>query len=264
MSDSINGAEDRDLIRVSDLAKIYDEGGPNETAVFRDLSFSIRAGEFVTVVGQSGCGKSTLLLVLAGLLDPSSGSVTMEGEPIEGPRPDDIGVVFQEYTLFPWKTLLENVAFPLRLQGIPADKRRERARRYIELVDLAGDEASRPNELSGGMKQRAAISRSLVQEPDVLLMDEPLGALDEQTRMDLQNELLRIWRETEQTIVFITHDLREAVYLSDRVFVMGEEPDALEAFDIELERPRSRAVFESPRFGELQNQLWDAIRATAE
>lgn len=246
------------MVQVRDVSKVYSDDQGAETHALRNITLDVPDGEFVGVVGPSGCGKSTLMLIIAGLIQASSGNITVDGEPVDGPRPDDISVVFQEYTLLPWKTTLENVAFPLALRGVDADERRGQARDLVELVGLEGFENSHPHELSGGMKQRVAIARGLIQDPELLLMDEPFGALDEQTRMQMGNEVLRIWNESEKTVVFITHDLGEAVYLSDRVIVLTEG-EAIEQIEVNLPRPRTMETMETEAFGQLRNRLWKLI-----
>jgi NitT/TauT family transport system ATP-binding protein len=234
--------------------------GRDEVRALDDISFSVTAGEFVAIVGPSGCGKSTLLQILAGLMTPSHGQVLLEGEPITQPRPDKIGVVFQDAWLLPWKTALENIEFPLLLRGVKADERRARARAQLELVRLT-DAANRyPHELSGGMKQRVAIARGLVQEPSVLLMDEPFGALDEQTRTRMGAELLNIWERSRRTIVFVTHSLAEAIYLADIVLVMATQPGRIiERIPVELPRPRTIDMMGTEAFGQLRNRIWHLI-----
>jgi NitT/TauT family transport system ATP-binding protein len=188
-----------------------------------DVSIDVRAGEFLTIVGPSGCGKSTLLDLVAGLEKPTRGRILVDGEEVGGPGLDR-GIVFQQYALFPWRTARGNVEFGLAAKGVERRERAALAQRYLELVGLTGFEDRHPHELSGGMKQRVAIARALAFDPDVLLMDEPFGALDAQTRESLQTELLRIWQQTGKTIVFITHGIDEAVYLGQRVAVMSSRP----------------------------------------
>jgi NitT/TauT family transport system ATP-binding protein len=230
---------------------------------------TVEAGEFLTIVGPSGCGKSTILNLLAGLEVPSGGAVTMDGSAIEGPAAER-GMVFQDYALFPWKTVRENVEFGLRYgphgKGVSRQERERRVARFIELVGLAGSETKYPHELSGGMRQRCAIARLIANEPEVLLMDEPFAALDAQTRIILQEELLRIWGQERpqaerRTVVFITHAIDEAVFLSDRVVVMSAHPGRIiETFTIDLARPRLDTVRAEPRFQELTQAIWHLIR----
>ncbi|WP_326952665.1 ABC transporter ATP-binding protein [Amycolatopsis sp. NBC_01286] len=232
-----------------------------------DVSLDIADGTFLSLVGPSGSGKSTLLDLLGGLTTPTSGEIRIDGEPVRGPGLDR-GVVFQQYALFPWRTARANVEFGL--EGGPLGKRQraERAREYLALVGLSGFEDRYPHELSGGMKQRVAIARSLAYDPAVLLMDEPFAALDAQTREQLQDELLRIWRRTGKTIVFITHGIDEAVYLGQRVAVLTSRPGRLKAVvDVDL-GDRGGDVRSSPEFGRQRHRLWellhDEVRKAAE
>ncbi|MCR6483807.1 ABC transporter ATP-binding protein [Amycolatopsis sp. OK19-0408] len=232
-----------------------------------DVSLDVADGTFLSLVGPSGSGKSTLLDLLGGLTTPTSGEVLIDGEPVRGPGLDR-GVVFQQYALFPWRTARANVEFGL--EGGPLGKRQraERAREYLDLVGLSGFEDRYPHELSGGMKQRVAIARSLAYDPAVLLMDEPFAALDAQTREQLQDELLRIWRRTGKTIVFITHGIDEAVYLGQQVAVLTSRPGRLKAVvDVEL-GDRAGDVRSDPAFGRQRHRLWellhDEVRKAAE
>ncbi|MDB4977132.1 MAG: ABC-type transporter, ATP-binding protein [Myxococcaceae bacterium] len=234
--------------------------GESFTAV-DDLSLEVRTGEFMVIVGPSGCGKSTLLDLLAGLTMPSRGQVLIDGKPITGPALDR-GIVFQQYALFPWRTALSNVEFGLETKGVPAKERREIAREHLALVGLCGFEDRHPHELSGGMKQRVAIARSLAYQPDVLLMDEPFAALDAQTRETLQGELLSIWQRSKKTIVFITHGIDEAVYLGQRVAVMTSRPGRIKKV---IEVPAELAdkqgdVFARPEFGAVRHEVWSSLR----
>lgn len=205
-----------------------------------NINLSIEENEFVCFIGPSGCGKTTLLRIIAGLEEPSSGTVTLAGDPIKGPGPER-GMVFQEYSLFPWRTVLDNVAFGLELKGVPAAERQARGRQYLKMVGLERFEARYPHELSGGMKQRVAIARALVNDPRALLMDEPFGALDAQTRNIMQSELLRIWEEKRKTVVFVTHSVDEAIYLADRIVIMSARPGRIkDIIEISLPRPRNR------------------------
>jgi NitT/TauT family transport system ATP-binding protein len=243
------------VIEARGLNKAY-----GEFQALADVSFTVGSGEFVTVVGPSGCGKSTLLQVLAGLAPVSGGSLELDGEPITGPRPDKVGVVFQEAWLLPWKTAVDNIEFPLALRGVPKAERRERAHACLELVGLPDFARHYPHELSGGMRQRIAIARGLVQEPRLLLMDEPFAALDEQTRTRMGAELLRIWERTKPTVLFITHGLTEAIYLADVVLVMAARPGRIiERIPVELPRPRTIDMIGTETFGRLRNRIWDLI-----
>jgi ABC-type nitrate/sulfonate/bicarbonate transport system ATPase subunit len=227
-----------------------------------DISLQIGDGEFVTVIGPSGCGKTTLLNILAGFERPSAGQVLLEGQPIEGPGADR-GLVFQEYALFPWLTLRQNVEYGPRERGIPASLIREHSDRTLALVRLAGAENRYPHELSGGMRQRAALARVLINEPKILLMDEPFAALDAQTRARLQQEVARLWTETRKTVFFVTHSVEEAVLLADRVIAMTAIPGRIKA-DVRIALPRPRDPT-SPAFNDhrrtLQNLLTEEIGA---
>ena len=211
-------------------------------------------------MGPSGCGKSTLLDIVAGLIPKSSGSVRIGDREVTGPRPE-IGVVFQEYSLYPWRTVLRNAEFGLEVMGVDKDERRARAQEMLDLVGLDGFEEAHPNELSGGMQQRVALARTLAADPDILLMDEPFGALDEQTRMYMGEELLRIWAETDKTVIFITHSLQESVLLSDRVAVMSDRPGTIrELVDIDLDRPRDTDIIGTEPFNRAQARIWKLIK----
>jgi NitT/TauT family transport system ATP-binding protein len=226
------------------------------------INLEIPDGQFAAVVGPSGCGKSTLLSLVAGLRLPSSGTVLCDGEPITAPMPRKIGMIFQEANLLPWLSAVDNVAFPLKLRRVAKAERLLAARRMLELTGLAGFEDRLPHQLSGGMKQRVAIARGLVQNPAVLLMDEPFASLDEQTRMVLGDELLRIWSETRKTVLFVTHSLNEAVYLADRVVVLSARPGrVVDDVSVDLPRPRSFAMTGSERFGALKDRIWQHIKS---
>jgi NitT/TauT family transport system ATP-binding protein len=229
-----------------------------------DVSLTVEAGRFVVIVGPSGCGKTSLLMMLAGLRRPSSGAIRCAGRPMDDPDPERVGVVFQEASLFPWLSALDNVEFPLALRHAERAERRRRATAMLELVGLSGFGARYPHELSGGMKQRVAIARGLVQDPPVLLMDEPFAALDEQTRMTMGHELLRIWSQTSKTVVFVTHSLTEAVYLADEVLVMSARPGRIvDRIAIPLARPRSYDMMATDTFGRLRDRIWQQIRTAA-
>lgn len=228
-----------------------------------DVTFDVAPGKFVGLVGPSGCGKSSLLLLMAGLLSPTSGQVLVRGRTITKPEPTEIGVVFQESSLLPWKTALENVEFPLALRGVDRDVRRASALQMLELVGLKDFVDRRPQELSGGMKQRVAVARGFCQNPRILLMDEPFAALDEQTRMTLGDELLHIWDQHKKTVIFVTHGLTEATYLCDEVLVMGARPGRiLKRIAIDLPRPRTYEMMATEKFGRLRDEMWQLIRTT--
>ena len=227
------------------------------------VSLSVRPGEFLAVIGPSGCGKSTLFNVVGGLLDGYLGVVTVAGETVRGPHPA-IGMVFQEESTFPWRTVIENVAFPLEIAGISKAARLETARRFISLVGLVGFENRYPNELSGGMRQRVAIARTLASEPKILLMDEPFASLDEQTRLLLGDKVLQIQQDLMQTTLLITHNITEAVQLADRILVMTYRPGRVKRIvDIDLPRPRSSEVVSSAVFGRYVAQIWHDLREEA-
>jgi NitT/TauT family transport system ATP-binding protein len=260
-------------LRLRDVSKefVAPRTGQRTVAV-ANASLDVQTGEFICVVGPSGCGKSTVMNLIAGLDTPSAGAVEKDGVAIRGPGPER-GVMFQDYALFPWRTVHDNVGFGLRY-GTPgrnytAEQREDRIRHFVDLVGLKGSEKKYPHQLSGGMRQRVALARLLANEPDVLLMDEPLGALDAQTRLILQVELLRIWGETapqreRKTAVFITHDIEEAVFLSDRVVVMSTHPGRISAvIPVDLPRPREDATRAHPRFSHLAEEIWGLIREQA-
>ncbi|MGW4353557.1 ABC transporter ATP-binding protein [Nocardia sp. NPDC004582] len=224
-----------------------------------DISVDVRDGEFLVLVGPSGSGKSTLLDLLGGLDRPTAGQILLDGAPVTGPGLDR-GIVFQQYALLPWRTARANIEFGLEAKGIPRRARKGIAEHYLELVGLAGFGNRYPHELSGGMKQRVAIARSLAFDPEVLLMDEPFAALDAQTRESLQDELLRIWRATGKTVLFITHGIDEAVYLGQRVAVLTSRPGRIKAVvDIDLDRAADPDVRSSERFRELRHHVWTLL-----
>jgi len=262
----------RPKLRLEGLGKRFAVAGAADAVAVADFSLDIGDGEFVTIVGPSGCGKTTVLRVLAGLETPTAGTVSIDDRTITSPGPDR-GVMFQDYALFPWQTVWGNVEFGLRHgpagDGLDQTERHGRVRRTIDLVGLSGSENKYPHQLSGGMKQRVALARLIANEPEVLLMDEPLAALDAQTRMILQDELLRIWgqdrpAEERRTVVFITHAIDEAVFLADRVAVMTAHPGRLKALvDIDLPRPRDDATRALPEFQALTQHIWSLIRDEA-
>lgn len=228
-------------IKIEHLSKAFlgTETGTHAQALL-DIDLEINAGELFCLVGPSGCGKTTFLRIVAGLETPTSGAVYLDGQIVNTPT-SNCGLVFQEFALFPWRTVIENVVFGPEILGIPVSQRKQIADKYIKLVGLTGNEHKYPKELSGGMKQRVAIARALVNSPVVLLMDEPFGSLDAQTRDLMQIELLRIWNETKKTIIFVTHNVDEAVYLADRVAVMSASPGTIkEIFEINIKHPRDR------------------------
>jgi len=251
-------------LRVESLSKTYVRGeGWNRTRhlhVFENISFMVRDGEFVSIIGSSGCGKSTLLGIAAGLAEASAGVITLDGRPVRGPGLDR-GVVFQEFALFPWLTVLGNIKFGLQSKGVPRTEQDQIAQRYVKLVGLSGFEDYHPYRLSGGMRQRVGLARALAIEPSALLMDEPFGALDAQTREAMQGALSEIWRKTKITILFITHDIREAIYLSDRILVLSGRPAGVSLeLTVNLERPRLR---HDPTFQRHEATLENALSAPA-
>jgi NitT/TauT family transport system ATP-binding protein len=249
-------------IEIDNLGIRLGEGAQAFDAV-QDVSLSIAPGEFVCVLGPSGCGKSTLLGALAGHWTPSRGSIHVDGAPVAGPHPDR-GLVFQQHTLFPWKKVLDNVAFGLKMQGVGRRERRERARDLLGLVGLAGFEDRYPIQLSGGMQQRVEIARVLINHPRVMLMDEPFGALDAQTRLKMQELLLDVWARVNTTIIFITHDIDEALFLADRILVMSPRPGRIiDEIRLDFARPRHPDVMTSNHFTRLKRHCLDLLHPQA-
>ncbi|KAB8195950.1 ATP-binding cassette domain-containing protein [Nonomuraea phyllanthi] len=247
-------------ISIRDVSKTFQvRDDPEPFTALAGTDLDVREGEFLTLVGPSGCGKSTLLDLIAGLTAPTSGEIRIDGTPVTGPGLDR-GVVFQQYALFPWRTAQANVEFGLEAKGVPRKERARRAREHLALVGLAGFGERYPHELSGGMRQRVAIARSLAFDPDVLLMDEPFAALDAQTRESLQEELLRVWEHTGKTVVFITHGIDEAVYLGERVAVMTSRPGRVkEVVDVRFDT-REGDLRAHPAFGEYRHHVWSLLR----
>jgi NitT/TauT family transport system ATP-binding protein len=236
------------------VSKIYGGSTPTETLV--DIDLTIEDGEFLSILGPSGCGKSTLLEILAGLQLPTSGEVWFGGEKLKGPGIER-GVVFQDPSLYPWRTTYKNVELGLELRGVAKNERREAAQRYLDLVGLRGFEHKYPHHLSGGMKQRAGLARALANAPEVLLMDEPFGAVDHLTRLQLQDDLLKIWEAEKKTVVFVTHDVSEAVFLGDRVVLLSPRPGRINRiFQVPKPRPRKRDDIELLK---IQNDIYAAI-----
>ena len=251
------------MIRVRGLSKEFStfDNGSGGVLALSDIDFEVRDNEFITVIGPSGCGKTTLLRIIAGLIPYDQGEVTIDGRPVTGPGPER-AVVFQNFALMPWADIMTNVSFGLEIRGTPKEQCRATAQELIKLVGLEGFERRLPKELSGGMQQRVGLARALAVNPQILLMDEPFGALDEQTRRLLQEELLSLWERERKTVVFITHSMDEAVMLGDRVMLMTPRPGRVkEMIDIPLNRPRSREVEKSSTFLEVKEYLWENLRA---
>lgn len=252
------------VLDVQHLDKIFKGPHGESIQALRDLNFSVRRREFLSIVGPSGCGKSTLIRILAGLETASAGSILIDGKPVTGPGPDR-GMVFQGYTLFPWLTVLGNVKFGPLAKGVGDLEAEEDARQWIRLVGLERFMDAYPHQLSGGMKQRVAIARALANQPRILLMDEPFGALDAQTRAEMQAHLLQIWRNVDITILFITHDLDEAVYLSDRVLVLKANPgEVLERVDVLVDRPRVPEQVRTPQYASIRDRLDELVHPRKE
>ncbi|HEX5509819.1 MAG TPA: ABC transporter ATP-binding protein [Pseudolabrys sp.] len=250
------------ILAVDNIHVRFDTPDGAVTAV-DDVSFTVKPGEFLSVIGPSGCGKSTLFNVIGGLLGQQQGQVRVAGETVSGPH-KSIGMVFQEESTFPWRTVRDNVAFPLELIGMAKENRAERARHFISMVGLDGFENRYPGELSGGMRQRVSLARTLASEPKILLMDEPFAALDEQTRLLLGDKVLQIQQQIKQTTLLITHNITEAVQMSDRILVMTYRPGKVKRIvDIDLPRPRSSEIVGSEAFGRYVAQIWNDLREEA-
>jgi len=244
-------------VTINSVSKMFE----NKGTLFKSLEnvdLEVNEGEFLCILGPSGCGKSTILRLIAGLDEPSSGQILMDDEVIIGPD-SKRGMVFQEYSLFPWRSVIENVAFPLEMKGVPEEKRNKIAEDYLKIVGLENFKDSKPYELSGGMKQRVAIIRSLAGDPEVLLMDEPFGALDIQTRNQLQKDLLKIWEDKGKTIIFVTHSVDEAIFLGDRVVLMSKSPGKIaKIYEIDIKRIRDRL---SPDFLQLKQKIMNLLES---
>ncbi len=247
-----------EMIKIEGLEKIFFNEGREVTAI-KDFSLKIKKSELISIVGPSGCGKTTILNLLAGLERPTKGSIKINEDVIKGPG-SDRGMIFQEGGLLPWRNVIRNVEFGLEIKGINPEKRRSIAKKHIKLVGLTGFEDSYPYELSGGMMQRVALARMLAFDPEILLMDEPFASVDALTRENLQDELLKIWSEMKKTIIFVTHSIDEAIYLSDRVAVMTARPGKVKkVLDITLERPRE-GIRALPEFARLREEIWEALQ----
>jgi NitT/TauT family transport system ATP-binding protein len=247
-------------IQMENVSVVFDTPAGTMTAV-TGIDQNVPHTSFVSIVGPSGCGKSTLLAVVSGLQKASTGSVSVGGKAVTGPDPK-IGVVFQEDSTLPWRTVEENVCFAMEMTGVPKASRRQRAKEAIDLVGLRGFGNSYPSQLSGGMRQRVALARTLAVQPEVVLMDEPFAALDQQTRLFLGAEVRQIWARTHQTIMFVTHDISEAILLSQQVWVMSYRPGTIiDVVDIDLPDDRDAGVVSTPRFNELHNRIWGSLQA---
>ena len=249
-------------IAIDKVAHVYRPPRGRPVLALDDISLQVQPREFLALLGPSGCGKSTLLYLIGGFLPIETGRILLEGQPIAGPGPDR-GIVFQHFALFPWKSVRANVLYGLEKMGLPREERERRAQSFIDLVGLTGFEDSYPSQLSGGMKQRTAIARTLAFDPKILLMDEPFGALDAQTRHLMQAELLRIWQGSPKTVIFVTHDVQEAVYLADRVAVMSARPGRIKSIvDITIDKSDA-AVTKTRAFVDKVDEIWNLVRIEA-
>ncbi len=264
-TESTGGVNDKQAAKIicCNVTKTYRGRRGELIQALGGVNLEVWKGEFVSIVGPSGCGKSTLLYIIGGFLPSSSGTVLMDGREVRGPDRSR-GIVFQEHSLFPWKTVLENVAYGPRAQGLGRRESRERARHYLALVGLPGIENRYPRELSGGMRQRVAIARTLAADAEVVLLDEPLGALDALSRVQLQEELARIWQESKKTMVMVTHSIEEAIFLSDRIYVMSGNPGTMIAdLDVGIPRPRLRqSLLQQGRYTSLEEHIWSLLKGT--
>ena len=248
-------------LKVSNLQKIFPAANKNgkELTALKDINLEVKESEFVVMVGPSGCGKSTLINIIGGLEEATEGEVLIEGKPVTAPGADR-GMVFQGYSLFPWLTVQKNVEFGLKMKKVAKAERERIAKEYIQLVGLSGFENALPKQLSGGMKQRVAIARTLANSPEILLMDEPFGALDAQTRMVMQELLAKISRETKNTILFITHDIDEAILLADRIYVMSRRPGTIrEILEVQMSGERSHEMLVTPEFLQMKRKIMDML-----
>jgi NitT/TauT family transport system ATP-binding protein len=260
----------RAKITVRNVSRSFVSGKGEPVNALQNIAFEIEdaysrqgrdVGEFRVLLGPSGCGKSTLLRLIAGLDRPDAGDVLVNDQPVHGPGKDR-GMVFQKYTSFPWLTVADNIAYGLKINGVPADKRKETVAQLVQAIGLGGFEDAYPDTLSGGMQQRVAIARTLALRPSVILMDEPFGALDAQTRSEMQQLLLKIWDETASTILFVTHDVEEAIYLADRIFIMSSHPGTIiEDVQVPFDRPRDLSLKQRNEFHELQNYVLSRLRS---
>ena len=249
-------------ITVEAVSHVYRPPRGKPVLALEDVSLSVQSREFLALLGPSGCGKSTLLYLIGGFLPIERGAISVNGEPVKAPGPDR-GIVFQHFALFPWKSVRDNILYGLERQHMPKPEREKRAQHFIDLVGLSGFEDSYPSQLSGGMKQRTALARTLAIDPSILLMDEPFGALDAQTRHLMQAELLRIWQGTPKTVLFVTHDVQEAVYLADRVAVMSARPGRIKAIvDTKFDK-NDPGIFKAKHFVDKVDELWNLVRDEA-
>lgn len=248
------------ILQVESLTKAFQNDQKGQILAVANISFAVRIGEFLGIVGPSGCGKTTLLHLLAGLLPPTKGQIWVAGQPLTQPHPE-IGVVFQKPNLMPWRTVLDNILLPLQVQAISHSEALQRSKEVLAMVGLSEFAVAYPKQLSGGMEQRVAVARALIQQPKILLLDEPFGALDALTRERLNLELLRLWQTQNLTAVMVTHDIREAVFLADRVLVLSQRPATVAAeFKIDLPRPRPQGIEFSEIFGHLAYEIRQAIK----
>ncbi|MBV8247245.1 MAG: ABC transporter ATP-binding protein [Comamonas sp.] len=251
------------LLSIQGVSRTFTSHKGTQTQALLPVDFEVRENDFVTILGPSGCGKSTMLRIVAGLDFPTTGQVLLDGQAIDGPGADR-GMVFQSYTLFPWLTVAQNIRFGLREKGVPEAVQKERSDYFIAKVGLRGFENHFPKQLSGGMQQRTAIARALANDPKILLMDEPFGALDNQTRVVMQELLLGIWEAERKTVMFVTHDIDEAIFMANRVAVFSARPGRIKAdIPVNLPHPRHYTVKTSPEFMELKARLTEEIRAEA-
>ena len=250
-------------VLIQGVSRTFTDARGHATQALLPVDFHVRDNDFVTILGPSGCGKSTLLRIVAGLDEPTSGRVLLDGAPVQGPGADR-GMVFQSYTLFPWLTVEQNIRFGLRERGVPAAQQKERSDYFIAQVGLAGFAQHYPKQLSGGMQQRTAIARALANDPKILLMDEPFGALDNQTRVQMQELLLGIWEAQRKTVMFVTHDIDEAIFMASRVAVFSARPGRIKSeLEVPLAHPRHYTVKTAPEFMQLKARLTEEIRAEA-
>ncbi len=252
---------DKIKLKVTNLQKVFPANGRREKDLdaLKDINLEVRESEFVVMVGPSGCGKSTLINIIGGLADATEGSVEIDGREVSGPGADR-GMVFQGYSLFPWLTVQKNIEFGLKMKKIPKAERAKIAQEYIQLVGLSGFENALPKQLSGGMKQRVAIARTLANQPEILLMDEPFGALDAQTRVVMQELLAKISRETKNTILFITHDIDEAILLADRIYVMSRRPGTIrEVMEVNIPGERNHEILVTPEFLAMKRKIMEML-----